>query len=257
MTRDHVGVLAVLASSAIGGVAGGATRYVIHATDPVTLGVFRYGTGFLILLPIALLLKSRWPKRRDCGPANRVSVAYRTGLRRANRKLENNEQRPGLEKRRSCTRLPSNLWPETASRQPNPPECRRFSHTGKSQRRDCTGWLRMQSQSNLSLHPNSLICGNLQGILAICREFGLEAHLKEPQDQMVTAKIPYAINQRILAANWGFWRHEQRICPTEKSPRGWAFQAPWRRDGRDLDDRRRPPIMPAMARRWSSQHAST
>jgi drug/metabolite transporter (DMT)-like permease len=52
-------------SSAIGGVAGGATRFVIHATDPVTLGVFRCGTGFLILLPIALLLKCRWPQRRD------------------------------------------------------------------------------------------------------------------------------------------------------------------------------------------------
>jgi drug/metabolite transporter (DMT)-like permease len=54
-----------LTSSAIGGVAGGATRFVIHATDPVTLGVFRFGTGFLILLPIALLIKSRWPKGRD------------------------------------------------------------------------------------------------------------------------------------------------------------------------------------------------
>jgi hypothetical protein len=35
----------------------------------------------------------------------------------------------------------------------------------------CEGWLTMQSQSNLSLHPDSLICGesagnfcNLQGI---------------------------------------------------------------------------------------------
>jgi drug/metabolite transporter (DMT)-like permease len=65
MTRDHVGVLAAVASSAIGGVAGGATRFVIHATDPVTLGVFRFGTGFLILLPIALLLKCRWPQGRD------------------------------------------------------------------------------------------------------------------------------------------------------------------------------------------------
>lgn len=65
MTRDHIGVLAALVSSAIGGVAGGATRYVIHATDPVTLGVFRFGTGFLILLPIALIVKSRWPKGRD------------------------------------------------------------------------------------------------------------------------------------------------------------------------------------------------
>jgi drug/metabolite transporter (DMT)-like permease len=65
MTRDHAGVLAALASSAIAGVAGGATRFVIHATDPVTLGVFRFGTGFLILLPIALLMKSRWPRGRD------------------------------------------------------------------------------------------------------------------------------------------------------------------------------------------------
>jgi drug/metabolite transporter (DMT)-like permease len=65
MTRDHVGVLAAITSSAIGGVAGGATRFVIHATDPVTLGVFRFGTGFLILLPIALIMKSRWPRGRD------------------------------------------------------------------------------------------------------------------------------------------------------------------------------------------------
>jgi drug/metabolite transporter (DMT)-like permease len=58
-------VLAAVASSAIGGIAGGATRFVVHATDPVTLGVFRFGTGFLILLPIALFMKSRWPKGRD------------------------------------------------------------------------------------------------------------------------------------------------------------------------------------------------
>ncbi|HEX3163483.1 MAG TPA: DMT family transporter [Pseudolabrys sp.] len=65
MTRDQTGVLAAVVSSAIGGIAGGATRFVVHATDPVTLGVFRFGTGFLILLPIALLMKSRWPKGRD------------------------------------------------------------------------------------------------------------------------------------------------------------------------------------------------
>src|SRR4249920_3974399 len=65
MTRDQTGVLAAIASSAVGGVAGGATRFVIHATDPVTLGVFRFGTGFVILLPIALLMKCSWPKGRD------------------------------------------------------------------------------------------------------------------------------------------------------------------------------------------------
>jgi drug/metabolite transporter (DMT)-like permease len=64
-TRDQTGVLAAVASSAIGGIAGGATRFVVHATDPVTLGVFRFGTGFLILLPIAFYMKSRWPKGRD------------------------------------------------------------------------------------------------------------------------------------------------------------------------------------------------
>jgi drug/metabolite transporter (DMT)-like permease len=65
LTRDQTGVLAAVVSSAIGGIAGGATRFVVHATDPVTLGVFRFGTGFLILLPIALYMKSRWPKGRD------------------------------------------------------------------------------------------------------------------------------------------------------------------------------------------------
>ena len=65
MTRERIGVIAAITSSAIGGIAGGATRFVIHATDPVTLGVFRFGTGFLILLPIALILKSRWPRGRD------------------------------------------------------------------------------------------------------------------------------------------------------------------------------------------------
>ena len=65
MTREQIGVLAAVTSSAIGGIAGGATRFVIHATDPVTLGVLRFGTGFLVLLPVALALKCRWPRGRD------------------------------------------------------------------------------------------------------------------------------------------------------------------------------------------------
>ena len=65
MNREYIGVLAAVLSTGLGGIAGGATRFVIAATDPVTLGVFRYGVGFLILLPLALALKSRWPARRD------------------------------------------------------------------------------------------------------------------------------------------------------------------------------------------------
>ncbi len=65
MTREHIGVLAAAASAALGGIASGTTRFVIGATDPVTLGVFRYGVGFLLLLPFAIMLKSRWPARQD------------------------------------------------------------------------------------------------------------------------------------------------------------------------------------------------
>jgi len=36
-----------------------------YYTDPVTLAAFRFGIGFLLILPIALALRSRWPQRRD------------------------------------------------------------------------------------------------------------------------------------------------------------------------------------------------
>lgn len=65
MSPNTIGVLAATASSALGGIAGGTTRFVIGATDAVTLGVFRFGIGVFILLPVALALKCRWPRGRD------------------------------------------------------------------------------------------------------------------------------------------------------------------------------------------------
>ena len=59
------GILAGVVSSALGGTAAAVTRAVIGASDPVTLSVFRFGLGFLILLPLALVLRSRWPRGRD------------------------------------------------------------------------------------------------------------------------------------------------------------------------------------------------
>ncbi len=59
------GVVAAVLSSALGGSAAALTRYVIGATDPVTLAAYRFGIGFLLVLPIALLLKSSFPKGRD------------------------------------------------------------------------------------------------------------------------------------------------------------------------------------------------
>ena len=62
---EGIGILAAIASSALGGTAAAVTRFVIGATDPVMLAVFRFGLGFLLLLPIALVLRCRWPRGKD------------------------------------------------------------------------------------------------------------------------------------------------------------------------------------------------
>lgn len=59
------GVLAAAINTVLGGLAVGVTRFVISATDPLTLGAFRFGIGCLLLLPFALLQLDRWPVRRD------------------------------------------------------------------------------------------------------------------------------------------------------------------------------------------------
>jgi drug/metabolite transporter (DMT)-like permease len=45
--------------------AAAVTRFAIGASDPVTLAVFRFGLGFLFLLPAALAFRVRWPGGRD------------------------------------------------------------------------------------------------------------------------------------------------------------------------------------------------
>ena len=59
------GVVAAVLSSALGGSAAALTRYVIGATDPVTLAALRFGIGFVLILPLVILLKSKWPRGRD------------------------------------------------------------------------------------------------------------------------------------------------------------------------------------------------
>ena len=62
---ESTAVLAAVLSSALGGGAAAATRFAISSTDPVTLAAFRFGVGFVFLLPVALLRNSRWPTGRD------------------------------------------------------------------------------------------------------------------------------------------------------------------------------------------------
>lgn len=62
---EKAGVAAAVVSSALGGIAAAVTRFAVTASDPVTLAVFRFGLGFLFLLPIALAMRVRWPAGRD------------------------------------------------------------------------------------------------------------------------------------------------------------------------------------------------
>src|SRR5512138_1940782 len=62
---ETLGVLAAVLSSGLGGTSIGATRYLVGAIDPLAIGSFRFGIGFLLLLPLALLQGANWPQRRD------------------------------------------------------------------------------------------------------------------------------------------------------------------------------------------------
>jgi drug/metabolite transporter (DMT)-like permease len=59
------GVLAAVVSSVLGGTSIGATRFLVNAIDPLAIGSFRFGLGFLLLLPVALVQGHRWPPRHD------------------------------------------------------------------------------------------------------------------------------------------------------------------------------------------------
>lgn len=73
---NTLGIVAALASSALGGTAGAITRYLIAASDPQTLASFRFGIAFLLLLPVAMLSRSRWPQRADLLGAAVLGVVY-------------------------------------------------------------------------------------------------------------------------------------------------------------------------------------
>src|ERR1700709_2600653 len=62
---EWLGVLLALISSCLGGTAAAVTRYLVGNADPVTLAILRWGIGFLCLLPVALVLRVRWPPRGD------------------------------------------------------------------------------------------------------------------------------------------------------------------------------------------------
>jgi drug/metabolite transporter (DMT)-like permease len=62
---EWIGVSIALVSICLGGSAAAITRYLVGNADPIALAILRWGIGFACLLPVALLLKVRWPRRRD------------------------------------------------------------------------------------------------------------------------------------------------------------------------------------------------
>ena len=70
------GVLAAVLSSALGGTSIGATRYLVSSIDPLAIGSFRFGIGFLLLLPLTLLRGDRWPGRGDWAAAIGLGILF-------------------------------------------------------------------------------------------------------------------------------------------------------------------------------------
>ncbi len=62
---EWLGVLIAIVSSCLGGTAAAVTRYLVGDADPLTLSILRWGIGFLCVLPVALVLRVRWPRRED------------------------------------------------------------------------------------------------------------------------------------------------------------------------------------------------
>ena len=62
---EWVGVLIAIVSSSLGGTAAAVTRYLVGNVDPLTLSILRWGIGFCCVLPVALILRVRWPRRED------------------------------------------------------------------------------------------------------------------------------------------------------------------------------------------------
>jgi drug/metabolite transporter (DMT)-like permease len=73
---EWIGVLIGIVSSALGGTAAGVTRYLVGGADAVTLAILRWGIGFACLLPIALVLRVKWPERRDWPAVAALGVGF-------------------------------------------------------------------------------------------------------------------------------------------------------------------------------------
>jgi len=71
-----VGAVAAVLSSALGGTAIAATRFIVDTLDPSAIGAFRFGIGFILLLPIAFAAREPWPIARDWPGVFALGILY-------------------------------------------------------------------------------------------------------------------------------------------------------------------------------------
>jgi drug/metabolite transporter (DMT)-like permease len=62
---EWFGVLLAIVSSSLGGTAAAVTRYLVGSADPLTLAILRWGIGLCAVVPVAIILRVRWPRRSD------------------------------------------------------------------------------------------------------------------------------------------------------------------------------------------------
>lgn len=73
---ELVGVAMAIISSMLGGTAAAVTRFLVGNADPVTLAILRWGIGLLIVLPVALVLRVKWPRRADLPYITALGVCF-------------------------------------------------------------------------------------------------------------------------------------------------------------------------------------
>jgi drug/metabolite transporter (DMT)-like permease len=75
-SNERIGVLIAIVSSSLGGTAAAVTRYLVMGADPLTLAILRWGIGFICVLPIALLLRVKWPRRSDWPAVAALGISF-------------------------------------------------------------------------------------------------------------------------------------------------------------------------------------
>src|SRR5262245_10934494 len=73
---EWLGVSIAIVSVSLGAAGLAVTRYLVTAADPITLAILRWGIGFLCVLPVALLMRAKWPTRGDWPAVAMLGIAF-------------------------------------------------------------------------------------------------------------------------------------------------------------------------------------